>query len=58
MCHDPQYLELLQEDLELFTRRAEAGDESAARSAEQTALELQRLGVRPANPPRPLFVRS
>lgn len=55
MCHDPQYLEQLQEDLEHFTRLAESGNEAAARSADETALELQRLGVKLANPPRPLF---
>jgi hypothetical protein len=58
MCHDPQYLEQLQSDLKLFTERAQAGDERAARSAEQTALELQRLGVKSATSPRPLFARS
>jgi len=58
MCHDQQYVEQLQSDLKLFTKRAQAGDERAARCAEQTALELQRLGVKSANPPRPLFARS
>lgn len=46
MCHDPQYVKQLQDDLEYFTELAKAGDDSAGRAAEQTALQLQSLGVR------------
>jgi hypothetical protein len=36
----------LQEDLDEFTRRANQGDETAARAAQETAIELESYGVK------------
>lgn len=45
MCHDPAYVDQLQEDHQVFTLRAQNGDETAARAADETALALQALGI-------------
>jgi hypothetical protein len=50
MCHDPGYIAQLQADVEHFNELARTGDGKAFRSASETALELQSLGVKPRRP--------